>query len=234
MPNCATGFELAQNDVRSERSCSPEPGAISVRAVTCTRSSDRSPTRSPEQLLEFTQMTGDLVKAMRACAAADRRRHGRRRASGAGAILAMASRSAIRHRALASGVSVRPRRPGRLRYGRMRDAAANRRSRTRRANCSTPAARCRGRRPSMGLLQRAMRSGRTCWRAHSESRRDRARTDARACDDQANAARGVGDAAGSGDRCGGARASGVAWRPRIFAARTTPSWIRRPPAFEGN
>jgi enoyl-CoA hydratase/carnithine racemase len=46
--------------------------------------------RSPEQLLEFTQMTGDLVKAMRACpqpivAAIDGA------CAGAGAILAMAS-----------------------------------------------------------------------------------------------------------------------------------------------
>ena len=46
--------------------------------------------RSPEQLLEFTQMTGDLVKAMRACpqpilAAIDGT------CAGAGAILAMAS-----------------------------------------------------------------------------------------------------------------------------------------------
>ena len=64
-------------------------------------------------------MTGDVVKAMRACpqpivAAIDGV------CAGAGAILAMASRPAPRHDAQQDRVPVHPRRPRRLRHGRLR------------------------------------------------------------------------------------------------------------------
>ena len=64
--------------------------AISAPAATCTRSSGRSPKKDMTGLLDFTRMTGDLVKAMRGCpqpiiSAIDGI------CAGAGAIIAMAS-----------------------------------------------------------------------------------------------------------------------------------------------
>ena len=79
-----------------------------------------------KELLAFTRMTGDLVKAMLHCgkpiiSAIDGI------AVGAGAIIAMAVRPAHRHARGADRVSVQPRRPCRLRHGRLRDAAAHHR-----------------------------------------------------------------------------------------------------------
>ena len=77
-------------------------------------------------LLAFTRMTGDLVKAMRACpqpivAAIDGV------CAGAGAILAMASDLRLGTRAGQGCFPVYPRRPCRLRHGRLRDPAAHHR-----------------------------------------------------------------------------------------------------------
>ncbi len=73
---------------------------------------------SMPDLLAFTRMTGDLVKAMRACpqpvvAAIDGI------CAGAGAMVALASDLRVRHGAQQGGVPVHPRRPGRLRHGRV-------------------------------------------------------------------------------------------------------------------
>ena len=77
-------------------------------------------------LLAFTRMTGDLVKAMRACpqpivAALDGV------CVGAGAILAMASDIRIATPGDEDRLPVHPRRPRRLRHGRLRDPAADHR-----------------------------------------------------------------------------------------------------------
>ena len=77
-------------------------------------------------LLEFTRMTGEAVKAMRAVPAADRRGdrrrlRRRRRDPGDGV------RPAARHREGQGRVPVQPRRPCRLRHGRLRDPAAHHR-----------------------------------------------------------------------------------------------------------
>ena len=86
---------------------------------------------SMKELLAFTRMTGDLVKAMLHCgkpiiSAIDGI------AAGAGAIIAMASDLRIATPAGADRVPVQPRRPCRLRHGRLRDAAAHHRPRPRR------------------------------------------------------------------------------------------------------
>ena len=126
--------------------------------------------KAPE-LLMFTRMTGDLVKAMRACpqpivAAIDGV------CAGAGAILAMASRPAPRHRAQQDRVPVQPRRPGRLRHGRLRDAAAHHRPGPRqRAALHRPRAAAARRRERWGFFnrlcapERAARRGARRWRA---------------------------------------------------------------------
>jgi enoyl-CoA hydratase/carnithine racemase len=72
------------------------------------------------ELLAFTRMTGDLVKAMRACpqpivAALDGV------CVGAGAIMAMASDMRLATPATKDRLPVHPRRPCRLRHGRLRD-----------------------------------------------------------------------------------------------------------------
>ncbi len=114
-------------------------------------------------LLAFTRMTGDLVKAMRACpqpiiAAIDGI------CAGAGAILAMASDLRYRHGAQQSRVPVRPRRAGRRRYGGVQyPAADHRRGPRRRAALYRPFdGRRRGR--AMGLLQQALRTRGMCSR----------------------------------------------------------------------
>ena len=78
------------------------------------------------ELLRFTRMTGDLVKAIRACpqpviAAIDGI------CAGAGACVAMASDLRYGTRAQQGRVPVHARRPGRLRHGRVRDPAAHHR-----------------------------------------------------------------------------------------------------------
>ena len=71
------------------RWCSPAPAAISAPAATCTKSSGRLTRMTMPELLDFTRMTGDLVRAIRGCpqivvAAVDGV------CAGAGAIIAMA------------------------------------------------------------------------------------------------------------------------------------------------
>ena len=127
-------------------------------------------TAAPERLLEFTQMTGDLVKAMRACpqpivAAIDGT------CAGAGAILAMASdvrfgtgRSKVAFLFVRVGLSgadmgacaMLPRIVG---LGRASATALYRRCDLRRA--------CAG----VGILQRTLRARRSCSLAHALARR---------------------------------------------------------------
>ena len=81
------------------------------------------------ELLDFTRMTGDLVRAIRACpqiviAAVDGV------CAGAGAILAMASDMRLATSGRAHRVSLHARRARRLRHGRMRHPAAAHRSGT--------------------------------------------------------------------------------------------------------
>ena len=108
-------------------------------------------------LLAFTRMTGDLVKAMRACpqpiiAAIDGV------CAGAGAILAMASDMRYGTPAQQGCVPVRPRGVGRCRYGSVQYPAANYRrgARRRAALYRTFDGRRRGR--ALGILQQALRT----------------------------------------------------------------------------
>ena len=90
-------------------------------------------------LTAFTRMTGELVKAMRACpqpivAAIDGI------CAGAGAIIAMASDIRYRHAAGEGRVPVQQGRARRLRHGRLRDPARASSARAAPPSCSTPAA----------------------------------------------------------------------------------------------
>ena len=81
-------------------------------------------------LLGFTRMTGDLVKAMRACpqpivAAVEGV------CAGAGAIMAMASDIRFASARAQDRLPVQPRRPSRRGHGRLRDPAADHRPRPR-------------------------------------------------------------------------------------------------------
>ena len=67
MQNCATRSATSPTPTTSRRSCSPPAAATSAPAATCTRSSSPLLDRDMKGLLAFTRMTGDLVKAMRAC-----------------------------------------------------------------------------------------------------------------------------------------------------------------------
>ena len=127
-----------------------------------------------KELLAFTRMTGDLVKAMLHCgkpiiAAVDGV------AAGAGAIIAMASDFRLATPAGTDRVSVQPRRPCRLRYGRLRDPAAHYRpGPCRRTALHRPRDDGAGRR-SLGIFQQARRrraswSGKR-WRSRGRSRR---------------------------------------------------------------
>ncbi len=118
----------------------------------------------------FTRMTGDLVKAMRGCpqpivAALDGV------CVGAGAILAMASDIRIATPGDEDRLPVHPRRPRRLRHGRLRDPAADHRPGPRLgAALHRPGDERRGRR-ALGLPQQAGRRSRSPkrrrWRAAS-------------------------------------------------------------------
>ena len=109
-----------------------------------------------KELLAFTRMTGDLVKAMLHCgkpivAAVDGV------AVGAGAIIAMASDLRIATPAGADRVPVQSRRPCRLRHGRLRDPAAHHRPGPRRRTAlHRPRHDGAGRR-ALGLFQQARR-----------------------------------------------------------------------------
>ena len=126
-------------------------------------------TRDMKGLLAFTRMTGDLVKAMRACpqpviAAVDGV------CVGAGAMIALCCGPAPRHAGGEDRVSLHARRPRRLRHGRLRDAAARRRPGTRRRAAVHRPRRCRRRRASAGASSTASwrpmrwRARRSRWR----------------------------------------------------------------------
>ena len=132
------------------------------------------------ELLDFTRMTGDVVKAMRACpqpivAAIDGV------CAGAGAILAMASDLRLGTPRGEGRVPVQPRRPRRLRHGRLRDPAAHHRpGPRRRAALHRPHA-WAARRPSAGASSTASpRPRRVLAEAHEARARARRRPDLRA------------------------------------------------------
>ena len=114
--------------------------------------------RDMKGLLAFTRMTGDLVKAIRACpqpviAAVDGV------CVGAGAMIALAADLRLGTPGARDGVPVHARRARRLRHGRLRDAAAHHRPGTRgRAALHRPHDERRGRR-ALGLLQPARAGG---------------------------------------------------------------------------
>ena len=109
-----------------------------------------------KELLAFTRMTGDFVKAMLNCgkpiiAAVDGV------AVGAGAIIAMAVRHPHRHAGGQDRIPVHPRRACRLRHGRLRDPAAHHRPGPRRRTALHRPHHERRRRRALGLLQPAGR-----------------------------------------------------------------------------
>ena len=112
-------------------------------------------------LLEFTRMTGDVVKAMRACpqpivAAVDGV------CAGAGAILAMASDFRLgTPRAKTAFLFTRVG-PRRLRHGRVLDTAANHRPRPRVRAAVHGALDVRRRRARLGILQPAECAPKRC------------------------------------------------------------------------
>ena len=126
---------------------------------------------STAELLDFTRMTGEVVKAMRACpqpivAAIDGV------CAGAGAIIAMASDLRIGTAGRQGRVPVQPRRPRRLRHGRLRDPAAHHRPGPRVGTAvHRPLDERRGGR-ALGLLQPAVDVRRRCWPRPPSSPRD--------------------------------------------------------------
>ena len=112
-------------------------------------------------LLEFTRMTGEAVKAMRAVPAADRRGD-RRRLRRRGRDPRDGVRPADRHRQGQGRVPVQSRRACRLRHGRLRDPAAHHRPGPRvGAALHRPRDGRRGSR-ALGLLQPARRRPKRC------------------------------------------------------------------------
>ena len=75
----------------------------------------------------------------------------------------------------------------------------------------------------VGFLQRALRARTSCCSRDGIRAHDRARPDARARDDEADAARRVGAAARRSDRRGSAGTGDAAWRATTSAARTRRS-----------
>ena len=113
---------------------------------------------SMPELLEFTRMTGDLVKAMRLCpqpivAAIDGI------CAGAGAMMALAADMRLGHGAGQNRFSVYTRGPGRRRHGRLRPAAAPDRPGPRLRVAVHRPRHERAGRPGMGLFQRTARTG---------------------------------------------------------------------------
>ena len=166
---------------------SPAPAATSAPAATCTRSSARwSQMRrsATASCCAFTRMTGELVKAMRACpqpivAAIDGV------CAGAGAMHRHGVRPAARHGAQQGRVPVRARRPRRRRHGRLRAAAAHHRPGPRRASCCTPAASMDGDEAERwGFYNRARRARSAARRGADAGARARRRPDLRPRHDQ--------------------------------------------------
>ena len=143
--------------------------------------------------------------------------------AGAGAILAMASDIRIGTARRQGGVPVQPRRPCRLRHGRLRHAAAHHRPGPgRRTAVHRPQ---HGRRGSgaLGLLQPAGRTRGLAGRGADAGQRPRQRTDLRQRHDQADAGDGMGDVGRDGDRGGSGGAGACAWRRKISPAPFAPS-----------
>ena len=160
-PSCATRSArcVYADDVKAV--VSPAPAAISARAATCTRSSARWSRWTCRSCSTFTRMTGDLVKAMRALPAADHRRD-RRRVRRRRRDHRHGLRPAARHAAREDRVPVHPRRPRRLRHGRLRDAAAHHRPGPRRRTALHRPRDAAARRASAGASSTAWSRPRRC------------------------------------------------------------------------
>ena len=114
------------------------------------------------ELLEFTRMTGDLVKAMRACpqpivAAIDGV------CTGAGAMIACGSDLRLGDGAQQARLPVRARRAGRRRHGRVHAAAADHRPVARGRPALHRAAWSAARRPSASASTTGWSSPKRCW-----------------------------------------------------------------------
>ncbi len=179
--SCATASTACATTRRSASSCSTGAGGNFCSGGDVHDIIGPLTRSTPAQLLEFTQMTGDLVKAMRACpqpivAAVDGV------CAGAGAILAMASDLRLgTERSRVAFLFVRVGLAG-CRHGRVRDAAAHRRVSAARPSCSTRVAPCRARRRTQwGFYNELcspeeLRAARAGPRARARRRPDAART----------------------------------------------------------
>ena len=174
------------------------------------------------ELLEFTRMTGDLVKAMRACpqpiiAAIDGV------CTGAGAMIACGVRPAHRHRAQQARVPVRARRPRRRRHGRVHAAAAADRPVARGGPAlHRPRRRRRGGR-TLRLLQPPGRARRAAAPPDALAKRARRWPDLRPRDDQDDALAGMELGPGRMHRGRGAGAGDLHADEATSSARITPS-----------
>jgi hypothetical protein len=152
-------------------------------------------------LLEFTRMTGNLVKEMRNCpqpiiAAVDGI------CCGAGAIISMASDMRYATARGQDRLPFRQGRPGRLRHGRLQHPAAHHRSGPRLGTAVHRAHDERRGRPGLGLLQRHRRPGRAAGDGQRHGAVPRRRPGLRPLGDQEVPAPGVepDHRAGAGDR----------------------------------
>ena len=143
-------------------------------------------------------------------------------------------RPARRHGAQQGGVSVHARRPGWLRHGRLRHAAAHRRP-GRAPSCFTPAARCPARRRWPGVSNR-LAEPEALGRGHRHRAPNCRRPELRPRDDQAHAAPGVVHGRDEAIEAE-AQAQAICMATQDFRAPTRPSSTAQPvfqPVFEGD
>ena len=189
--------------------------------------------RDMKDLLAFTRMTGDLVKAMLACgkpiiAAVDGI------CVGAGAIVAMASDLRLATPEAKTRLPLHPRRPRRLRHGRLRDAAPHHRPGPRRRAALHRPHDDRRRRRALGLLQRDLVAADALEaEAMALAAPARRRPDLRPRHDQDAADPGMEHGPRAGDRGRGAGA-GDLHADQDFDRAYHAFVAKEKPVFEGN